>query len=47
MLKELIMKPGLLKFLTILFFLSGSMLLAGQVIDVPDEELSLDRKSVV
>ncbi len=39
MLKELMMKPGLLKFLTILFFLSGTMLLAGQVIDVPEEEL--------
>jgi hypothetical protein len=33
------MKPGLLKFLIILFFLSGNMLLAGQVVDVPDEEL--------
>lgn len=32
------MKPGLIKFLTILFFLSGSMLLTGQVIDVADEE---------
>jgi len=39
MLKEFMMKPGLLKFLMILFFLSGSMLLAGQVIDVPDAEL--------
>lgn len=33
------MKPGLLKFLIVLFFLSGSMLLAGQAVDVPDEEL--------
>ena len=39
MLKEFMMKPGLLKFLIVLFFLSGSMVLAGQVIDVPDEEL--------
>ncbi len=39
MLKEFMMKPGLLKFLIVLFFLSGSTLLAGQAIDVPDEEL--------
>lgn len=39
MLKEFMMKPGLLKFLIVLFFLSGSMLLAGQAVDVPDEEL--------
>jgi len=46
MLKEFIMKPGLLKFLTILFFLSVSMLLAGQAIDVPDEELIVPRDTV-
>ena len=39
MLKELMMKPGLLKFLMIFCFLSGSILVAGQVIDVPDAEL--------
>ncbi len=46
MLKEFMMKRGLLKFHIILFFLSGSMLLAGQAIDVPDEELIVPQDTV-
>lgn len=44
--KELIMKPGLFKFLIVMLFLPGSMLLAGQAIDVPDEELVVPSDTV-